>query len=65
MSDLIRLRMHPDNKTKRAMQQDCEWAADCIEKLEAEVARWKERIDAGVHPNTVDLIALEQTKAES
>ena len=42
----------------------CELSQE-IAELKAEVARWKERIDAGVHPNTVDLIALEQTKAES
>ena len=33
MIDLKRLRAHPDNKTKQAMQRDCEQAADELEAL--------------------------------
>ena len=37
MSDIVsRLRLHLDNKTKAAMQHDCQQAADEIEKLRAE-----------------------------
>jgi hypothetical protein len=40
--DLKRMRSHPDNKTKQAMQRDCEEAADAIEALykDAERYRW-------------------------
>lgn len=42
MVDLKRMRSHPDNKTKQAMQRDCEEAADAIEALykDAERYRW-------------------------
>ena len=46
VTDLIqRLRMHPDNKTKQAMQRDGEQAADIIARLMAErdAARADER----------------------
>ena len=33
MVDLKRLRAHPDNKTKQAMQRDCEQAADELQSL--------------------------------
>lgn len=39
--NLQRLRMHQDNKTKGAMQNDCGWAADRIESLEAQLAEAK------------------------
>jgi hypothetical protein len=42
MSDITqRLRLHPDNKMKHAMQQDCLLAADCIDRLRAELAAAK------------------------
>ena len=42
MVNIERLRAHPDNKTKQAMQRDCELAADEIESLrnDAERYRW-------------------------
>ena len=44
MVNIERLRAHPDNKTKQAMQHDCELAADEIESLckDAERYRWLE-----------------------
>jgi hypothetical protein len=38
MVDLQRLRAHPDNKTKQAMQRDCEQAADELEELRSTLA---------------------------
>jgi hypothetical protein len=40
-----RLRLHPDNKMKYAMQQDCLLAADCIDRLRAELAAAKAYLD--------------------
>lgn len=41
MIDLRRLRAHPDNKTKQAMQRDCEQAADELEALRKDAERYR------------------------
>ena len=41
MVDLRRLRAHPDNKTKQAMQRDCEQAADELEALRKDAERYR------------------------
>jgi hypothetical protein len=41
MVDLKRMRSHPDNKTKQAMQRDCEEAADAIEALYKDAERYR------------------------
>ena len=47
---VARLRLHADNKTKQAMQRDCQMAADDIEALCAALSKLCDAADATHYP---------------